>query len=166
MAPYGTEHAHSPGEPRPPAPSPRVLALSFLGLFLAASTVTGSATPAQAAVSHGVRAVAVAASKRGAPYAYGAAGPKRFDCSGLTFYAFRKAGGRLPRTAEQQWRHTRHIPPGRRAPGDLVFFPRGATMEHVGIYAGGDKIWHAPRPGGRVRLERIWTSDVRYGRED
>lgn len=65
MAPYGTEDAHSPGEPRPPAASPRVLALSFLGLFLAASTVTGSASPAQAAVSHGVRAVAVAASKRG-----------------------------------------------------------------------------------------------------
>ncbi|WP_329192725.1 MULTISPECIES: C40 family peptidase [unclassified Streptomyces] len=164
MAPYGTEDAHSPGEPRPPAASPRVLALSFLGLFLAASTVTGSASPAQAAVSHGVRAVAVAASKRGAPYAYGAAGPKRFDCSGLTFYAFRKAGRRLPRTAEQQYEQTRHIPPVQRAPGDLVFFPRGATMGHVGIYAGGGKIWHAPRPGGRVRLDRIWTSDVRYGR--
>jgi cell wall-associated NlpC family hydrolase len=37
-------------------------------------------------------------------------------------------------------------------------------MGHVGIYAGHGRIWHAPRPGARVRLERIWTRNVRYGR--
>lgn len=37
-------------------------------------------------------------------------------------------------------------------------------MGHVGIYAGDDRIWHAPRPGTRVRLERIWSEAVRYGR--
>ncbi|MFE9934581.1 C40 family peptidase [Streptomyces sp. NPDC005533] len=122
---------------------------------------------AQASVTtppYGVKAVAVAASKRGAPYAYGATGPKRFDCSGLTLYAFREAGTRLPRTADQQYRHTRHVPREHRRLGDLVFFPKGRIMGHVGIYAGQDKIWHAPRPGTRVRLERIWTKSVRYGR--
>ena len=29
---------------------------------------------------------------------------------------------------------------------------------HVGIYAGYGKIWHAPRPGQRVQLSRIWTT--------
>ncbi|MFD9474096.1 C40 family peptidase [Streptomyces goshikiensis] len=131
---------------------------------MAAGTLTGPATPAQAAGRYGVQAVAVAASKQGSPYAYGATGPNRFDCSGLILYAFRKAGRRLPRTANQQYQHTRHIRQADRLPGDLVFFPRGATMTHVGIYAGHDRIWHAPRPGTRVRLERIWSERVRYGR--
>ncbi|MEU9148489.1 C40 family peptidase [Streptomyces sp. NPDC048349] len=164
MAYSRTDKSSYPDDPRPPSPSPRTLTSSLLTLLLAVSTLAGSTTSADAAVPYGVKAMAVAASKRGAPYAYGATGPKRFDCSGLTLYAFRKAGRRLPRTADQQYEQTRHIPPVQRAPGDLVFFPRGSTMGHVGIYAGRDKIWHAPRPGGRVRLEQIWSGNVRYGR--
>ncbi|MFD4240949.1 C40 family peptidase [Streptomyces sp. NPDC058525] len=154
----------SPGDSRPAFHRPHALTAPLLVLFLAVSTVTCSTTSAEAAAPYGVKAVAVAASKRGAPYAYGATGPKRFDCSGLTLYAFREAGRRLPRTANQQYEQTRHIPSVQRAPGDLVFFPKGSTMGHVGIYAGRDKIWHAPRPGGRVRLEQIWSGNVRYGR--
>ncbi|WP_349372217.1 C40 family peptidase [Streptomyces sp. G-G2] len=126
--------------------------------------MTSHATPARASSTYGAKAVQIAASKQGAPYAYGAAGPKIFDCSGLTLYAFRKAGRKLPRTAEQQYKSTRHIPRTERTPGDLVFFPSGDTMGHVGIYAGDDRIWHAPRPGTRVRLERIWRGDARYTR--
>ncbi|WP_405720774.1 NlpC/P60 family protein [Streptomyces sp. NBC_01537] len=115
---------------------------------------------------YGQRALAVAASKRGAPYAYGATGPGRFDCSGLMLYSFREAGKRLPRTAEGQYERTYHVGRRQRVPGDLVFFPVGGGIVHVGIYAGHGRIWHAPRPGGRVRLERIWTRNVRYGRAD
>ncbi|MEU9305319.1 NlpC/P60 family protein [Streptomyces sp. NPDC048269] len=140
---------------------PRALLFLFL---LTVGTSTGPVSPVYAAAPYGVRALAVAASKEGAPYARGATGPKRFDCSGLTLYSFRKAGRRLPRTADQQYENTSHISRRNRTPGDLVFFPRGSTMEHVGIYAGNDKIWHAPRPGTRVRLERIWSRNVRYGR--
>nr|WP_030854851.1 C40 family peptidase [Streptomyces sp. NRRL F-4474] len=142
---------------------PRVRAVFFI-LLLAAGALAGPTDPAHAAPSYGKKAVAVAASKQGSPYAYGATGPKRFDCSGLTLYAFKKAGKRLPRTADQQYEHTRHIPKADRTAGDLVFFPRGATMGHVGIYAGDNRIWHAPRPGTTVRLERIWSEAVRYGR--
>ncbi|MEU8777001.1 C40 family peptidase [Streptomyces sp. NPDC048606] len=134
-----------------------VLVISIAALFVPAN-------PAQAASSYGIKAVAVAASKKGAPYVYGATGPREFDCSGLTLYAFREAGRTLPRTAEAQYENTRRIPRDRRAPGDLVFFPSGRTMGHVGIYAGHDKIWHAPQPGTRVRLERIWTGAVHYTR--
>ncbi|MFF5703794.1 C40 family peptidase [Streptomyces sp. NPDC012794] len=122
------------------------------------------ASPAQAASLYGIKAVKIAASKEGSPYVYGATGPREFDCSGLTLYAFRKAGRRLPRTAEAQYENTLHIPRTQRAPGDLVFFPYGRTIGHVGIYAGHNKIWHAPKPGTRVRLERIWTGKVRYAR--
>jgi len=37
-------------------------------------------------------------------------------------------------------------------------------MYHVGIYAGRNRIWHAPRTGERVRRERLWTRDVTYRR--
>ncbi|MET9963425.1 C40 family peptidase [Streptomyces sp. NPDC006326] len=154
------------GRPTPRRRRPRASSL-LAAAFLAAGALTAPATPADAAeiaVPYGTRALAVAASKQGSPYAYGATGPKRFDCSGLTLYAFRKAGRRLPRTAEQQYRDTQHISRSDRALGDLVFFAKGGRLGHVGIYAGDDKIWHAPRPGTRVRLERIWSDNVRYGR--
>lgn len=111
----------------------------------------------------GIIALRVAASKAGSPYLWGAEGPHRFDCSGLTQYAFKRAGKRLPRTAAAQYNSTRHIPASQRRPGDLVFFGKRSRIYHVGIYAGHGKIWHSPRPGRVVRLEKIWTS-VRYGR--
>lgn len=158
-----TDFREGPTGALPLSCCPRARAIFFM-LLLAAGALTGPEAQAHAAPSYGARAVEVAASKQGSPYAYGATGPKRFDCSGLTLYAFKKAGKRLPRTAEQQYKHTTHIPEADRVAGDLVFFPSGSTMSHVGIYAGHDKIWHAPRPGTRVRLERIWSSAVRYGR--
>lgn len=142
----------------------RIAAVFTFCLIISLASFTGPAAQAEAASPYGARAVAIAASKRGAPYVYGATGPQEFDCSGLTLYAFKKAGRKLPRTADEQYERTRHIPRVQRVPGDLVFFPAGATIGHVGIYAGHDKIWHAPRPGTRVRLERIWSGNVRYTR--
>jgi cell wall-associated NlpC family hydrolase len=34
----------------------------------------------------------------------------------------------------------------------------------VGIYAGDGMMWHSPKTGDTVRLEKIWSEDVRYGR--
>ena len=70
--------------------------------------VPGVASDA-AAATPATKALQIAASKKGAPYRYGATGPKRFDCSGLTLYSFKKAGKKLPRTAAQQYNKTRHI---------------------------------------------------------
>ncbi|MFC0597765.1 C40 family peptidase [Streptomyces palmae] len=122
------------------------------------------ALPGEAQAAVPLHALRIAASKRGAPYQYGAIGPRRFDCSGLTLYSFKRAGKRLPRTAAQQYRHTRHISPSARRRGDLVFFHYGGHVYHVGIYAGHGRIWHAPKTGSVVRLERIWSRGVWYGR--
>ena len=51
-----------------------------------------------------------------------------------------------------------------RRPGDLVFFFSGSHVYHVAMYAGHGKIWHAPKPGDRVKLVPLWTTHVRYGR--
>jgi cell wall-associated NlpC family hydrolase len=125
--------------------------------------VPGAATEAEAA-SVATKALQVAAAKKGAPYVYGATGPRRFDCSGLTQYSFKKVGKKLPRTAAQQYNRTRHLSPDQRQRGDLVFFHSGQNVYHVGIYAGRGLIWHAPKTGDVVRLEKIWTSSVLYGR--
>lgn len=124
----------------------------------------GAAPEARAASSHAGEALQVAASKKGAPYRFGAAGPNRFDCSGLTLYSYKKAGKSLPRTAQQQYNRTAHVPSGNRKRGDLVFFHSGGSVYHVGIYAGGGRIWHSPKTGDVVRLAKIWTSRVSYGR--
>ncbi|GAA5069228.1 C40 family peptidase [Streptomyces sp. SID10815] len=125
--------------------------------------VPGGASDASAA-TFAAKALQIAASKKGSPYQWGATGPRRFDCSGLTLYSFKRAGKKLPRTAEQQYNKSRHISAGSRRAGDLVFFHSGSYVYHVGIYAGGGKIWHAPKTGDVVRLQKIWTKSVWYGR--
>jgi cell wall-associated NlpC family hydrolase len=130
------------------------------------SFMPGAAQQADAA-TQAVKALNIAASKKGSPYQWGATGPYRFDCSGLTLYSFKQAGKAIPRTAAAQYNSTRHITAGSRQAGDLVFFhtgSSGSSVYHVGIYAGGGSIWHAPKTGAKVRLERIWTSSVWYGR--
>ncbi|GGV86788.1 glycoside hydrolase [Streptomyces gelaticus] len=137
-----------------------VLTLAAVGTTMFAP---GAATDAQAATLS-MKALNVAASKKGSPYGWGATGPNRFDCSGLTLYSFKKAGKKLPRTAQQQYNRTRHLSASHRKRGDLVFFHSGRSIYHVGIYAGKGKIWHSPRTGAVVRLEKIWTKSVYYGR--
>lgn len=121
-----------------------------------------TATPAEAA-STKARALSVAANQAGDWYLRGGVGPTRFDCSGLTLYSYKKVGKKLPRTAQQQYNKTTHIAKSKRQKGDLVFFGGAKSIYHVGIYAGNNKIWHAPGTGKKVRLEKIWTS-ARYGR--
>ncbi len=125
--------------------------------------IPGAANEASAAAL-ATKALQIAASKKGSPYQWGATGPRRFDCSGLTLYSFKKAGKKLPRTAAQQYNKTRHISARSRRAGDLVFFHSGSNVYHVGIYAGAGKIWHAPHTGTVVKLEKIWTRSVWYGR--
>ncbi|MFC8126899.1 C40 family peptidase [Streptomyces sp. NPDC057302] len=142
------------------AGSVSALTLAVVGGTLVAPGLTSDAQ----AATHGTKALKIAASKKGSPYGYGAAGPHRFDCSGLTLYSFKRTGKKLPRTAAQQYNKTRHISASKRSRGDLVFFRSGRSVYHVGIYAGKGKIWHAPKRGTVVRLEKIWTKSVSYGR--
>lgn len=138
---------------------------SALTLAAVGGTVVAPGLTSEAeAATHGTKALKIAASKKGSPYGYGAAGPNRFDCSGLTLYSFKRVGKKLPRTAAQQYNRTRHVSAANRTRGDLVFFHSGRNVYHVGIYAGKGKIWHAPKRNTVVRLEKIWSKSVWYGR--
>jgi len=100
-------------------------------------------------------AAAVAAARRavGSPYAWGQSGPYAFDCSGLTAWAYGRAGVALPRTSQGQLHAGRHVPLDRARPGDLVVYRSDAS--HVGMYVGGGQVVHAPHPGARVRYDPV-----------
>lgn len=133
---------------------------------LAVVLVTGAAAPAAAAApSLGQRAVTEAARHRGAPYEYGAAGPTRFDCSGLTQYVYGRLGRRLPRTTDQQYAALAHVARGNQAPGDLLFMQgSGGSLTHVGIYAGNNQWWVAPKTGDVVKLQTLYSTGYVVGR--
>ena len=124
-----------------------------------------TAPAARSALPPGIRIVAAARSQQGKPYRYGAAGPNAFDCSGLTGYAYAAARIRLPRTAQAQYRLARPVARAAARPGDLVFWVSGGRAYHVAVYAGQGRVWHAPKPGDRVKLATIWSAgQVRFGR--
>ncbi|MEO6715085.1 MAG: NlpC/P60 family protein, partial [Mycobacteriales bacterium] len=54
-------------------------------------------------------------------------------------------------------RSVRRVPAGSKQPGDLIFFrTRSGRVDHVGIYAGGNKVYAASRGAGRVKLQTIY----------
>lgn len=135
--------------------------------FMAAA-VAPSVTPRVAARRRPVatdRVMGVAAAQSGDPYVYGATGPNAFDCSGLTSFVYRVAAHRtLPRTSSAQFASTIRIPRQAARAGDLVFFHGSSGVYHVGIFAGGNSLIHASKPGGPVGKTAIWTSAVTFGR--
>jgi cell wall-associated NlpC family hydrolase len=108
-------------------------------------------------------AVAYARSQLGKWYEWAAAGPARFDCSGLTMRAWQRAGVYLPHYSVAQYAITRHVPVSQARPGDLVFFATNTSdpgsIHHVAIYVGGGMMIEAPHTGAQVRISSIW----RYG---
>ena len=109
------------------------------------------------------RAMGVAVAQKGDPYAYGAAGPSRFDCSGLTSFSFQRAGfPAIPRTASSQARFAHPVSRAHMKRGDLIFFTSGGRVYHVGLFAGwfhGRRmVLHSPYSGTRVRTEALWTN--------
>lgn len=95
---------------------------------------------ASAATSIQTKAYNVAKAQIGDRYSWGATGPNAFDCSGLTWYSYDRAGKNWSRqTAHNQRRNqTKDITVKQRVKGDLIFFRRkgSSTYTHVGIYAG------------------------------
>jgi len=105
-----------------------------------------------AAPSRGSVALQAALRELGKPYRYGALGPRSYDCSGLTLFAYRAAGISLPHSAAAQYGSGRRVARKDLQPGDLIFW-RG--LGHVGIYLGGGRMVHAPQSGDVVRITSI-----------
>ena len=98
------------------------------------------------AVSHRkYLAVWYAYTKIGAPYVWGATGPSTFDCSGLTYAAYRYAGVTIPRTSYAQAAGLRRA--WKMKPGDLLYF---SGDSHAAIYVGRNYLIDAPHTGAWV----------------
>lgn len=165
------------------------LLLGLGGAPLSGTAVSTGSPPGSASAAGGAPAAAVAAGRAAADaepvwavtlraqglrltaaqagkwYRWGGAGPTVFDCSGLVYYVYRTRLHRsLPRTANAQRLATTPVSKRAVQPGDLIFFMSRGWAYHVGVYAGNGKVWHAPRPGQRVQLSRIWTTAWVAGR--
>ena len=121
----------------------------------------GSAPPASS--SAGV-AINAAMSQLGVPYRFAAEEPgSAFDCSGLTKYAWGRAGVSLPHQSKSQFASIPHVSKEDIAPGDLIFYY--APIGHVGMYIGNGQLIHAPRTGDVVKISNVnWGKVVGIGR--
>ncbi|WP_132991583.1 C40 family peptidase [Gordonia zhaorongruii] len=94
-----------------------------------------------------------AESKIGSPYAYGAAGPSAFDCSGLVYWAYQEAGKTIPRDSYGQAGGGKSVSSVSKArPGDVLIFNGGG---HAGIYAGNGMFVHSSTEGVPVQRDKV-----------
>ena len=109
-------------------------------------------------------AVSAAYEQLGVPYRFAAELPgEAFDCSGLTKWAWGRAGVSLPRQSSAQFAGLPHVSQSEVQPGDLIFYY--APIGHVGIYVGNGMLIHAPQTGDVVKVSVVrWEKVVGVAR--
>jgi cell wall-associated NlpC family hydrolase len=139
-----------------------VTALGATSAPVHAETKTESKTQTRTAAARVLTAKSIAMNQRGDGYAYGAAGPSSFDCSGLIYYSYRRAGLDVPRTSAAQAGATRRIAKQDMRAGDLMFFTGSGGVYHAAIFLGWSHghavMLHSPGSGQRVQVAVPWTS--------
>ena len=144
-----------PSEPHVWAPAEPVVATTPVAVAPATpqSLPPGSGSIAGPDRDVGPIVVNAALTRLGAPYAWGAAGPDSFDCSGLVVWAFRQAGITLPHSSQALASGGHPVSLDEMQPGDVIsFFP---DASHVGIYVGDGRIVHASYDGVPVAVESL-----------
>ena len=121
--------------------------------------------PSPPAASGGAQAaISFARQQIGEPYEWGAMGPDRWDCSGLTMRSWEKGGKRIGRTSRDQYRMATPIGQGSLRPGDLLFWTSGGAsgIYHVALYTGNGMMIHAPNSSRPVVEESMypWPPDL------
>lgn len=113
------------------------------------------------------RAVDLAHNLKGTPFAFGGDDPDNgLDGPGLTRHVMKQIGIELPRFAEEQAEYGKRVPLEQAQAGDLVAWdssPRNGGAPHVAIYAGGNQIIEAPKPGMGVRVRELAPDEGAVG---
>ena len=94
----------------------------------------------------------------GPSYGFGAgAGVRGYDCSGLTLYAWAKAGVSLYHSAQMQYNGSSKVAISQLQVGDLVFYGTSSSdISHVAIYIGGGQVVHAPNSQSVVQIGQVY----------
>lgn len=89
----------------------------------------------------------------GNPYVWGGTSlTNGADCSGFVLSVFAKYGVSLPHSSRAQANMGTSINSSELAPGDLVFYAKGGTINHVAIYIGGGQVIHASSPKTGIKI--------------
>jgi cell wall-associated NlpC family hydrolase len=130
------------------------------------SQVNAGALPATAtrALPH-TRADIVRSAKQfvGLHYLWGGLSAWGYDCSGLTWAAYRAHGITIPRDADAQFATGAPVALSKVQPGDLLFY-ESPVVGHVSMAIGNGQMIEAPNSRSEVRIVPIRTSDFRGAR--
>jgi soluble lytic murein transglycosylase-like protein len=119
---------------------------------------TGTANGVTTAGPSGGDVVEAAKKYLGTPYVFGGDDPaKGLDCSALVQRAYRDLGVELPRNSWQQAKAGRPVASLADAkPGDILAF--NSPVDHVAIYLGDNRMIAAPKPGDRVKIQKVYET--------
>ncbi len=89
----------------------------------------------------------------GNPYVWGGTSlTKGADCSGFVLSVFKNFGYTLPHYSGSQANSGTKISVSEVEPGDLIFYGKNGTINHVAIYIGGGQVIHASSPSTGIRI--------------
>lgn len=89
----------------------------------------------------------------GNPYVWGGTSlTNGADCSGFVLSVFKKYGVSLPHSSRAQAGMGTQISASELKAGDLVFYAKGGTINHVAIYIGGGQVIHASSPKTGIKI--------------
>lgn len=92
----------------------------------------------------------------GNPYVWGGTSlTNGADCSGFTMSIFNKYGINLPHHAASQAQMGTKITLSEAQPGDLVFYAKNGSINHVAIYIGGGQVVHASSPKTGIKISSV-----------
>jgi len=93
----------------------------------------------------------------GNPYVWGGVSlTKGADCSGFVLNIFKKYGVSLPHSSRAQANCGTKVDALNAQPGDLFFYSKGGSINHVAIYIGNGQVVHASSPKTGIRVSNAF----------
>lgn len=92
----------------------------------------------------------------GNPYVWGGTSlTNGADCSGFVLSIFKKYGVSLPHHSASQAKLGTQVSLSEAMPGDLVFYAKNGTVNHVAIYIGNGQVIHASSPKTGIKISNV-----------